>query len=224
MSEQQKDTAAQLYNEADVKQDNVKPDEAAKSADTTAKPDQEKPADKAAPEVKPQPESEKKADEQKTETVVPEKYDLKLPEKSHLQASDVDKIAVYAKERGLSNDQAQELLNRENEAVGNFITSEQSRLEELTQKEWVSQIRADKEIGGDGYAKNIEMAKRVVSKFADQKLIDELESTGFGNHPELVRMLVRVGKQMSEDSLVLPGARPAKKEVSMEELFYGKQT
>lgn len=224
MSDEQKEAAAQLYNEADVKKDGVTPNEETQSKETAAKPDQEKPDDKKTEGEKPQPEGEKKADEKKTETVVPEKYDLKLPEKSHLQASDVDKIAVYAKERGLSNEQAQEILNRENEAVGKFIESERSRIEELTQKEWVSQIKADKEIGGDGFAKNIEMAKRVVTKFADQKLIDELEATGFGNHPELVRMLVRVGKQMSEDSLVLPGARPAKKEVSMEELFYGKQT
>lgn len=224
MSDEQKEAAAQLYNEADVKKDGVTPNEETQSKETAAKPDQEKPDDKKTEGEKPQPEGEKKADEKKTETVVPEKYDLKLPEKSHLQASDVDKIAVYAKERGLSNEQAQEILNRENEAVGKFIESERSRIEELTQKEWVSQIKADKEIGGDGFAKNIEMAKRAVTKFADQKLIDELEATGFGNHPELVRMLVRVGKQMSEDSLVLPGARPAKKEVPMEELFYGKQT
>ena len=41
-----------------------------------------------------------------TPPAVPEKYDLKLPEKSVLEASAVDEIAAYAKAQGLSQVQA----------------------------------------------------------------------------------------------------------------------
>jgi hypothetical protein len=50
--------------------------------------------------------------------VVPEKYDLKLPEASLLDASHVEKLTAFAKERGLSNDEAQALLERENQGKG----------------------------------------------------------------------------------------------------------
>src|SRR5688572_20896218 len=52
--------------------------------------------------------------------VVPEKYDLKLPEGSLLEAAQMEKISAYAKEKGLSNEQAQELLERENDAVSGY--------------------------------------------------------------------------------------------------------
>jgi predicted XRE-type DNA-binding protein len=223
MADEEKELASQLYNDdtAQEKTEDV-------DAQTQEKTDEIKATDKE-PEKKEGDESEKadaekeKVDEaNKDQVKAPEKYELKLPEKSQLQESDIERIAQYAKERGLSNDQAQEIVKVEHEAISNFIKSETDRLNQLSQKDWVEAAKKDKEIGGDDYSKNVELAKRVVEKFADEKLIDELEVTGFGNHPELVRLFVRVGKHMAEDTLVRPGVTAGGKK-SMEEIFYGNK-
>ena len=223
MIENEADPASQLYNDDAAKEGNENAD-----AQAQEKTDEVKAADKS-PEKNEGEESvkadaEKSGDEKadKDQVKVPEKYELKVPEKSQLQESDLERIAKYAKERGLSNDQAQEIVKVEHEAIGNFVKSETDRLNQLSQKDWVEAAKNDKEIGGEDYSKNVELAKRVVEKFADEKLIDELEVTGFGNHPELVRLFVRVGKHMAEDTLVRPGVTAGGKK-SMEEVFYGNK-
>jgi hypothetical protein len=159
-------------------------------------------------EEKAAPVEEKKAEEVKLE--------LKVPENSPLSKEAVEKIQSFAKEKGLSNEQAQAILERD-------IEAQQQQAEFVQQKttEWFETSKSDKEIGGENFAKNAELAKRVVDRFASQELKQDLEATGFGNHPELLRLLVRIGQKMAPDSLVLPGSSVTKREKSMEETFYG---
>ena len=42
--------------------------------------------------------------------------------------------------------------------------------------------------------------------FATPALKAALNETGFGNHPELVRLFVKIGKSLSEDSFTTKGA------------------
>ena len=42
--------------------------------------------------------------------------------------------------------------------------------------------------------------------FATPELKKALNETGFGNHPELVRLFVKIGKSLSEDSFTTKGA------------------
>lgn len=171
----------------------------------------------------PKAEAEKKAELEKKETaeqppkektVAPEKYDLKLSEDSVLGKRALERIEAYAKEQGLSNEQAQAIVDGEAEAVAKFV-DEQSN-------EWANQTKNDKEIGGEGFKKNVETAKRVIDKFGSDTLRKELNKTGYGNHPELIRLLSRIGKAMNEDELVIPGAQAGTKR-SREEIFYGKE-
>lgn len=232
MSEEIKDAAAQLYNEAPKSTDETPADEQVDqnkeeqqqtedkpkaTEQETEKPAEEKPKD----EDDGKPDEEKKGDED-SKAAAPEKYELIIPKDSKLENADIERIASYARERGLSNEQAQEIVKVETEAVERFVAKDVDRLKDLSEGEWVETVKNDKEIGGDDYGKNVEMAKRVVSKFADEAFVEELQVTGFDNHPGLTKMLVRIGKQMSEDSLKLPTmqAGPSK---SIEELFYGKQ-
>ncbi len=156
------------------------------------------------------------------------KYDLKLPKDSILEATRVDEIQAYAKEHKLSNDQAQALLTRENDAVASYVGRTKQYLDNQADKVWPDQVKADKELGGvDGkdFVQNMELSKRVLQKFATPELIKELNSTGYGNHPEMVRLLVRLGKGMSEDRLIQgngSGTSPEAK--STEEMFYGSTT
>lgn len=163
----------------------------------------------------------KAAQEAASKPKSPEKYELKLPENSPLSAAHIDKISTYAKEKGLSNDEAQAILERESKAVEEYRDSKMAELQE-TSKGWLKAAETDKEIGGEAFKQNAELAKRVVDRYGDKEFKEALNSSGFGNHPGLVKLLVRIGKQMSGDQLVIPGTQETKPQVkSAAERLYG---
>lgn len=182
----------------------------------------------AQPEVTPPAEAPKeepgKVDESnkptEQKTIVPEKYEIKLPEGSPLDASHIEKIASYAKERGLSNEDAQALLDRESSAVATYVDVQKNLLKEKSEG-WITEMSKDKEIGGEAFTKNVEVANQVVDKYFTPEFKKILNETGLGNHPELLRGLYRIGKASAPDSLVQPksqngGAR------KIEDVFYGQ--
>lgn len=151
--------------------------------------------------------------------VVPEKYDLKIPKDSLLKEGAIQRISDFAKSKGLTNEQAQSLLENEDSAIKSFndgLIENHNK----TVEGWVDTVKADKEIGGDGYAKNVELASRVAKKFGDEEFLKDLTKSGYGNHPGLVKMMVRIGKAMSEDQLVIGGSAP-KAKVPLEDKLYG---
>lgn len=149
------------------------------------------------------------------EKVVPERYDLKLPEDSVLDAPALERIASLAKERGLSQEEAEAAVIDTNKRVAEVYDQQT--------KQWLDEVKADKEIGGEALNKNVELAKRVVDRFGSESLKKDLNRTGLGNHPELVRFLSKIGNQMSEDVLVHPGAQVGGAK-SVEDLFYPTKT
>ena len=68
-----------------------------------------------------------------------------------------------------------------------------------TVKDWVTEAKADPEIGGDAYAENVGIAKRGIDSFGTPKLVEVLEQTGLGSHPEFIRLFIRIGKTIKED-------------------------
>jgi len=154
--------------------------------------------------------------------VTPEKYDLKVPDKSLLDAASVEKIASFAKDRGFSQEQAQALLERDNQ---NAVASEAAQQEALKaqSQQWVKDVMTDKEIGGKDAKQNVALAHRVIERFASPVLVQQLRETGLGNHPELLRLFVNVGKMMSDDQLITGSGTP-KIEKSAAEVFYPNMT
>jgi len=152
---------------------------------------------------------------------VPEKYELKLPEGSLVDNSRLEEIAAFAKAQGFSNETAQAVLDRESGALNAYHESQQAMLKELTEVKWVEQVKADKEIGGEKFRENVELAHRALAHFGSEDFKNELNRTGFGNHPELVRVFARVGKLIANDQAVRPGVQTTQKK-SAEDLFYGE--
>ena len=153
--------------------------------------------------------------------VVPETYDLKLPDGSRLDPSRVEKIASLAKERKLSNEAAQEILTREHEVVEGYASAQQTAYQQQ-QEAWSTALKTDKELGGDNLNKKVELASRVVNRFGTEEFKKALNETGLGNHPELVRVFARVAEKLGEDNLVLPGAAPGAGPKDLRDVFYPK--
>lgn len=167
-----------------------------------------------------EPAKQENASEVKDSTATSKEYTLKLPDESPLDDSAVERIAAKAKERGLTTEQAQELLNHESEAISSYAKAQSEAFKQAVDG-WKATIESDKELGGADYAKNAELAKRVVDRFATEDFKKALNETGFGNHPELFRVFFKIGKAMAEDQLVMPGAQQAPKQRSVEDLLYG---
>jgi hypothetical protein len=148
-------------------------------------------------------EAKTKADAEAATRKAPDKYELKAPEGSLIDAAGVERIAALAKAQGLSATQAQALLEHESQAASAAKDGQTTQLEEMSGR-LLETAKADKEIGGEGFAKNAEKAKRVVDKYGSQELKTALNDSGLGNHPELIRLLVRVynSGKMGEDSFV----------------------
>lgn len=140
--------------------------------------------------------------------VAPEKYDLKLPEGSKLDPKHTEAIAAFAKERGLSQEDAQALLERDNN-----ISKAQQQKDLADFKTHVDAFvplaQADKEIGGEKFKENVEIASQAVKFFGNDALKKLFDDTGYGNHPEVLRVFYKVGKAMQNDKSVVITTPPA---------------
>lgn len=136
----------------------------------------------------------------------PEKYELSLSEDSLLEPSAIEDLSDYAREKGLSNEAAQELLIREENAVHSYQEAQENEADAIRDS-WVKECKDDKEVGGDKFVESAELANRVLKRFATEEFFDVMKATSFGNHPEVLRFITRIGKMMSEDQLVLPDSQ-----------------
>lgn len=132
------------------------------------------------------------------------KYDLKLPKDSHMDPAAVDKFTSFAKERGLTNEQAQAVLEMNHAERAGVYDSAKTQMKEQNAS-WLKQLRDDKEFGGDKFAVNAENAKKAFDRFdKDGSFRKALKAGEMDNHPLLVKFVSAVGKAFAEDSLAAP--------------------
>jgi len=152
-------------------------------------------------------------------TEEPETYDLKAPEGSNFDDAYISEVENWAKERGYSNDEAQEIIDREHDASSRAVEAIETRHQQQVQ-EWIEAAKSDKEIGGEKFEESTNLAKKVVQRFGTDKLREDLKKTEMGNYPEFMRFCVRVGRAMSEDTLVTGGYTEPAGEKTDAEVFY----
>lgn len=146
------------------------------------------------------------ADEEAEEaaTGAPEEYgDFTVAEGVVLDAAILDDFKAAAKELDLSQDKAQKLVD-----LGVKMRQADAEAIVAIREEWVGQSKADTEFGGDKLDESLATAKRALDAFGSPALVEFLNSTGAGNHPEIIRLLVNAGKTVSEDSFVKGGKAP----------------
>lgn len=157
-------------------------------------PQEEKPADGDKPADKPE-------DEEQKQEGAPEKYDFKAAEGVELDTEALKDFEPVARDLNLTNEQAQKLVD----AYPKILAGVQQRQAEAWQKQtegWAETVKADKDIGGDKLTANLSAAQRALDQFGTPELKEYLNATGLGNHPDLVKTFVKIGKAMSEDGMV----------------------
>lgn len=136
----------------------------------------------------------------------PDTYaDFVMPEGVEVDSALLEEATPIFKELGLNQEQAQKLIDFQAKQVQ---ASSQSNVDAFNQlmEDWSTQSKNDKEFGGDAFDENIKVAQSAISKFGTPELKQLLEEHGVGNHPEVIRFMVKVGKLTAED---IPGSSTA---------------
>lgn len=148
----------------------------------------------------------------------PEQYaDFVLPEGVKLNESVMTEFKVMAKEFNLPQDNAQKLVELGAKMSQSLVESQVAAFE-AERNGWKESLKTDKEIGGDKHAEHLATAHKAFEAFGTKELRSLLDEYGLGDHPEIVRWAYRVGKAISEDTLV-KGNPPAKPVDPAKKLF-----
>jgi len=121
-------------------------------------------------------------------------YEFKAPEGVTLDAESVKEFTAIAKELKLPAKAAQKVVDL-------AVKREAARTEAWrTQVEsWANDVAQDKELSKPEVQAD---ARKAIETFGTPELKTLLNSTGMGNHPELVRLMARIGKAVSEDKVL----------------------
>lgn len=173
-----------------------KPGEAAPPATTTTTTDDGKPAGDG------EGDGDKQGDG--APQGAPEKYEFTAPEAQSFDDEMLTPFGEVARELNLTQADAQKVLDK----MAPVIAGRQEARVAAIKQEWASQSQADKEIGGDSLAENLGIAKTAMDAYASPEMKSLLARTGLGNHPEVIRMFLKIGRTISEDTLVPPKGDP----------------
>jgi hypothetical protein len=138
------------------------------------------------------------------------------PEGFELPEADVKAFDAIVKDSTLTRaQQAQKLIDlaaaRETARAAEF---------QATVAGWVETVKADPELGKD---ENQAAARKVVQEYGSDEFRALLNSSGMGNHPEVVRFVLNISKRMGEDSVIRSrGDSPAPRARDYASVLYDK--
>lgn len=129
----------------------------------------------------------------------PDEYaEFAMPDGMDTNQALLDAAKPIFKKVGLSQIGAQEIVDM---FAGQIQTDSTAKAEAYKQQnvDWTKEVKSDPVLGGDKYLQNVGIAKKALDKFGSPGLIQLLDSTGLGNHPEVVRLIYKVGLTLRED-------------------------
>ena len=210
--------------------------------DTTQAAAQSTPAPEASPapaaEAKPEPtmvSGEEKAAEAKpaegakteeTKAAKPEEakkeetLDLKLPEGSKLDASIVEKVTAFAKEKGLTSEQAQTIIDEKHSAVEEYDAQQKQVLATANDVTWKDELMKDPDIGGTKFEEAGILAAKAADQWFGEGFAEQLKTMKLNHNPTLFRGLVKLAKAGANDTAVIPGNNPGRGKEPVEKLMY----
>lgn len=136
--------------------------------------------------------------------VPPEEYVFTAPEGMEYDAETMGVYAEAAREAGLSQEKADLILGK----LAPHMAEKQAQALAQAREDWAASAKVDKEYGGEKLAESLGTAKKALDAFGTPELQTLLNESGLGNHPEIIRFMVRAGRAISQDTFV-PAGRQA---------------
>jgi hypothetical protein len=153
---------------------------------------------------------------------VPEKYTFAKVKNGDKEV-DVDpalvtEVSGLAKELGLSEAQAQKIMDREVRLQTEANTTATKNLDAVRAK-WKDEVKRDEKIGGANLEANLGTSKKALQKFFPA-IAKDADKHAFLDFPDVVRGLVEIGKLIGEDGDFITGERKPSGEKTAAQTFY----
>lgn len=150
----------------------------------------------------PEQKTAREAAAQAAASSVPEKYELKAPEGMTIDQGMLDGLTPVFKKHGLTQAAVQELAD----AYAPVIKAQTEAQQKAAIDHFQGIVNGWKEettkMLGATPDKEMAFAAKFLNKFGTPQLREMFDETGVGNHPELVKALIKAGKLLGEDSFV----------------------
>jgi hypothetical protein len=149
--------------------------------------------------------AETNSDNKESGSEVPETYLFEMPEGVELDEGLATRAQTTFKELGLTQDQANKLTGMVTEQRLADATDGQNAFKQQLDG-WINDIKTDTQLSGTGgadFEANAGIAASAINQFGTPELKEMLNQTGAGNHPEMFRFALAVGRTLKEDN---PGA------------------
>lgn len=131
-----------------------------------------------------------------------DKFDVKLPAETKINQEFVKAFKETAHKSGLLPKQAQGMLDWYLQSEKTFATEAHKQLVAEQEKG----LGALKSEWGQGYDKQVAYARAAVRELGGPDLSKYLDDTGFGNDPQLIRLMAKAGALLGEDKIRGDGA------------------
>jgi hypothetical protein len=151
------------------------------------------------------PSTEKKPDDKPADKpVVPETYDFKAPDNYTLDPKLLETVTPIFKELGLTNEQAQKLVDIQ---IGREIANAKAPQDAYaaTRTEWQTKTKADPEMSAYGFDNvKTDIGKVITALPADLQpaFREAMDITGAGDHPAFVKAMWKLASLVTEGSHV----------------------
>lgn len=134
----------------------------------------------------------------KQEAAAPAEYKLKLPKDSLMDQSDIDRIASYAKDRNLSNEDAQHLIDGEQAAVDAYLDRQTNANIEAAVK--------DRALSKDGRTIDPQVKQTIKQAFNPRldrggAAYKKIVASPLSSDPDVLNWLLKLGKGMEPDKV-----------------------
>jgi thiamine pyrophosphate-dependent acetolactate synthase large subunit-like protein len=128
----------------------------------------------------------------------PDKYaDFTLPEGMKLDAAMAEKAKGVFKELNLSQDAGQKLVGIQAEFAKQYKEASDNAYKGQI-AEWKKE--SEKLLEGPDKDKKVQMISKAREAFATPEFIKFFGDYGFGDHPEVVKMFLKIGQKLMEDT------------------------
>lgn len=140
----------------------------------------------------------KQGGEPEGSSAAPAPIEVKLPDGVSVDPVLFGQFKELAQSYKLTSEQAQKLVDLQIQSAEAFSKQADDAWKQ-TRTSWTEQAKNDKEYGGQNFDASVKAARQAVAKFGGDQFKQFLNEFGMGDHPELIRFMVRVGKALGED-------------------------
>lgn len=148
-------------------------------------------------------------------------YTVKLPEGMEADTGMVEALTPVLKDIGITNEQFQQIADVYAPEIKKQFEAQQAEAVKDWQKTTDEWAEATKKEQGDELKVNLGVAGKFMDKYGDKEARQILNDTGLGNHPAIVRLFIKAGKAISEDTFVDPEKtnKPTRSGIDLKKMY-----